>query len=469
MKKMNTENKRIITVLFVLCLLFISIIIYLSYFEVFMASSIKKNSYNKRQWLDEEEILRGRIYDRNQNLLAYSTKEKGGQQRHYKYGSLYSHIIGYSTRTHGKEGLEKTYNSPLLNLSDYNSINELKKAFTFLHKEQKGNNLVVTIDHRLQEYTKGLLGQQKGSIVVMNPKNGEIYSMVSYPDFNPNTLNETWESIVENEDSPLVNRATTGLYTPGSIFKIIPASSALEQENINTNFNCTGQVNIDGYILKDYKGTAHGKIDLKESLVKSCNVAFSQIGLELGQKNLEEIAERFMLNHKIPFDLDTKSSIFPRSKMSQADLGASSIGQGKILVTPLNMAMMVSTIANNGDMIKPILVKEILNSEDHTLEKYEPEVLSQAIPPEIANNIKDMMVEVVNRGTGKNAKLSSIQVAGKTGTAENNKEKAHSWFVGFAPADNPQVAIAIVLENSGSTGGSLAAPMAKKIIQRALE
>lgn len=470
MMKMNKEENRIIIVLFSLSLVFIALIVYLSYFEVFEAASIKNNNYNRRVWLEEEYVTRGSIYDRNHTLLASSTRDKEqNQERDYKYGNLYSHIIGYTHRELGKEGLEKNYNDALINLSESNSLNEFKKVIASMDKELRGNDLILTLDHGLQQYAKDLLGKQKGSIVVMNPSNGEIYTMVSYPDFDPNHLKENWDSILQNPDSPLLNRATSGLYTPGSIFKVITTSSALESEGINTDFDCKGQVNIDGYVLRDYNGIAHGHVDLHDSLVKSCNVAFSQIGVELGGKKLEETSEKFMLNHKIPFDLDTKQSTFPKSKMSKADLGASGIGQGKTLVTPLNMAMMASAIANDGKIMKPNIVKEILTPAGKSLSTKEPEVLSTAISPEIARSIKDMMVDVVNQGTGKNAKTSAVQIAGKTGTAENAHENAHAWFVGFAPAEEPQVAIAVILENHGSTGGSSAAPMARKIITQALK
>lgn len=469
-KAMSKENSRIITVLIVLAILFIGLIVYLTYFEVFKADTVENNTYNKRMWMEEEYILRGSIYDRNNVLLAYSNQaEDLSQTRHYEYGSLYSHIIGYSNKTMGKEGLEKTYNKELLNISESPSLNEIRKIMAQSDFQQKGNDLMLTIDHALQQYANDLLGKQKGSIVVMNPKNGEVYAMVSYPDFDPNTLEENWESINQNPDSPLINRSTEGLYAPGSIFKIITATSALEHQNINTDFYCEGQVNIDGYTLRDYNGTAHGQVNLHQALVKSCNVSFSQIALELGQNSLGETAEKFMLNQKIPFDIATNPSKFSKNNMSKADLGATGIGQGKTLVTPLNMAMMASTIANEGEMVQPILVKEVLSSDGETTKTQETKVLSRVMSRETASLIKDMMIDVVNEGTGRKASLSYVQIAGKTGTAEIKGQKDHAWFVGFAPADQPKIAVAVVLENNGSTGGSAAAPIARNIIAKTLE
>ena len=304
---------------------------------------------------------------------------------------------------------------------------------------------------------------------MMDPVSGEIYVMVSTPAYNLNKLKEKWENIVSHDDSPLLNRATQGLYSPGSIFKIITTASVLKHPGINTQYNCQGQVKVDGWILKDYGSTAHGHVDLHESFVRSCNVAFGQMALELGQRNLQETAEGFMLNASIPLDINVSRSSFSTQAMSKPDLAATGIGQGKTLVTPLNMAMVASAIANGGDLIQPILLKEIVDPSGEVLGKNEPSVLSRAIKPEVAEIIKGMMVDVVNRGTGKNAGLSWVQVAGKTGTAQVEGKKDHAWFVGFCTRRPTQGGCCHCLEHAGSTGGSSAAPIARKILSKALE
>ena len=220
---------------------------------------------------------------------------------------------------------------------------------------------------------------------------------------------------------------------------------------------------------RDYSSKGHGNIDLHQALVKSCNVAFGQIALELGQNNLQNTGERFLLNNPISLDINTKKSVLFTEKMSKPDLASTGIGQGKTLVTPLNMLLMTSGIANNGKIIKPILVKDILTSTGKNIKTNETEILSSAISPEIADTIKNMMVDVVKSGTGKAAALSSVKVAGKTGTAQVTGKKDHAWFVGFAPADNPKVSIVVLLENSGTTGGESAAPIARKILSKVLE
>lgn len=464
---MNIESKRIIRILISLCTLFIGLILYISYFQIFTADKIVTSSYNKRQWINEENILRGEITDRRGTVLVNSVKTDETQTRNYKYGKIYSHIIGYSSREYGKSGIEATYNKELLDLYDLNPIGELKNILS--DRETVGNNVVLTVDHNIQSYAYKLLGNRKGSIVLMNPKTGEIYSMISSPSFNPSTLKENWDDIVANEDSPLLNRATMGMYTPGSIFKVITATAALENKNTDEIYNCKGSINIDGYVLKDYKGEAHGEVDLEKALVDSCNVAFSQIGLDVGTDKLKRASEKYLLNDNIPFDLRTAKSIFPEKIQSKPELGASAIGQGKILVTPLNMAMVASAVANQGDMMKPVLVKKIINSKGRVLKKDETELLSRATSPEVAEQLKSMMIDVVEKGTGRNAKIKNIKVAGKTGTAENETGKEHAWFIGFAPADNPIVAVAVIVENSGKTGGTEAAPIARNLMKEAIQ
>ena len=463
---MEKELKRIIIVLVGICILFVSLIAYLSYFQVFKAEAVKKNSYNKRLWINEEKILRGSIIDRNGKILAYSEKDGETYKRFYNYGNLYSHIIGYSYREYGKVGLELEYNNTLLNISESTPLYELKNMVI---PNTEGNTLKLTIDHHLQEYSRELLKGKKGSIVAMNPKTGELYSMVSLPDFNPSSLKDDWNSIMEDGDSPFLNRATSGLYTPGSVFKVISTIAALEMPELDKQYECKGSTKIDGYTLEDYGGTAHGKVNLEEALVKSCNSYFAEKSIGIGKDKIGEVADRFMVNREIPFDLPTKKSSFPyKENLGKTDIAAASIGQGKVLVTPLNMAIIASGIANKGEIAKPILVKEAISPEGTIIKTNSTKVISNGADIFTANEVKNMMVEVVKRGTGTNASIKGVRVAGKTGTAENPSGKSHAWFIGFAPAEDPKIAIAVVLEEDGTTGGKTAAPIARNIMIEAL-
>lgn len=459
---MNKENIRIISVLVILCLLFIGLIGYMSYFQVFKAEAIKNNSYNKRLWINEESIVRGSIEDRNGKVLVYSEKQDDTIKRYYKYGRLYSHVIGYSYREYGKAGLELAYNNQLLNINENAAINEL---INIVAPTTIGNNLELTIDHGLQEKTRALLHGKKGAIIVMNPQNGDIYSMVSLPDFDASKLKEEWGDISEDLTSPLLNRAIQGLYAPGSTFKIISSVAALSTNDFVEEYDCVGSTKINGYIFKDYQGKAHGHLDLDHALAYSCNTYFTEKSLTIGKEKLSEVAESFLFNTKIPFDLSVKVSQFPsKENIDNTGIAAASIGQGKVLATPLNMALVVSGIANNGEVMKPILVKNVVSKDGKVLRTNRPEILSKATDSIIANDLKSMMREVVKIGTGKNASIKNVSVAGKTGTAENASGKSHAWFVGFAPYDDPKLSVVVILEEEGSTGGSSAAPIARDLM-----
>ncbi len=458
---MKSENRKIITVLIVICIFFTGLIGYMSYFQVFKAESVKMNSYNKRLWINEENILRGSITDRNGNILVYSEKQNDQMRRFYKYGRLYSHIIGYSYREYGKAGLELVYNNQLLNIKENSAIDEL---INIVAPNTIGNNLELTIDHGVQEKARALLKGKKGAIVAMNPVNGEVYAMVSLPDFNVSTLRDDWSVISEDKNSPLLNRATQGLYEPGSSFKIITTAAILNNLNIDQDYLCSGSTVIDGYNFKDYQGKSHGELDLTHALSLSCNTYFTQKAVEVGEDSLRTEAESFMFNRAIPFDLPIKQSSYPKGNLGDTDLAASGIGQGKVLTTPINMAMVASAVANNGEVVRPVLVKRVVSTTGKVIKNYNTETLSQPIDSLKAEEIKNMMVEVIRNGTGKGGSIKNVQVAGKTGTAENSSGKSHAWFVGFAPADDPKIVVSVVLEEEGSTGGVSAAPIARDLI-----
>lgn len=459
---MNKEIKRVILLLAAFCILFIGLIVYISYFQIFLAEGIKVNSYNKRLWINEENTLRGSIVDREGNVLVYSEKKDGVNKRYYKYGRLYSHTVGYSYKEYGKAGLELHYNNTLLNINENKAINEFKNIVA---PSTVGNNLKLTLDHGTQLKAKELLNGRKGAIVAMNPVTGEVYAMVSLPDFDSSNLKIDWKEISEDTSSPLLNRAISGLYTPGSIFKVITTVAALDTTDLNKEYDCTGTTTIDGYTFKDYQGKSHGHLDLKGALVKSCNTYFSDKSILIGKSKMQQVSDSFMFNNRIPFDLPVSISKAPfKENLGKTDIAAASIGQGRVLTTPLNMALVASTIANNGEMVKPILVKEIISNNGKVLQTFTTETISNVTNNNISEEVKDMMIEVVKSGTGTNASIKNVVVAGKTGTAENPSGKSHAWFIGFAPAENPKISIAVVLEEEGSSGGTSAAPIARDLI-----
>ena len=449
--------------------MFFVLIGYLTFFQLFRSSKLTSNPYNKRQLEMENSILRGSIYDRNGVLLASSKITKNGQQRVYQYGPLYSQVIGYDSKVYGKSLLESTYNSYLLGISEFDKVLGLKTASGPV--KSFGDNIYLTLDHKLQKLGEKLLHGRNGAVVAMDPKTGEILAMVSNPSYSPNEdeLSEEWQSLVESPDHPFVPRATQGLYVPGSTYKVVTCAAAIESGLENLIFNDTGKVNINGKWITNQNLIAHGTLDLKGALAVSSNVVFSQIGVELGSYRLKNIAQRVGLNKSVPFDIPLSRSIFPYTNMNEADLAAAGMGQGKIMVTPLQMAMITSGIANEGQIMKPVLVSSVISSSGKEVKPFQPAVLYSAMPGSVADKIKIMMQGVVENGTGKNARINGIHVAGKTGTAENeltakSQNKEHAWFISFAPVENPKIAVAVVIEYSGSTGGQLAAPIAQKIM-----
>jgi len=470
---MEKQNRRIIHVLIFMSFLFLSIIVYLTYFEIFEKDSILTSSYNRRQWEKEDTTQRGSILDRNGTVLAYSKGTGSKQERVYPYGRLYSQVIGYNSRAYGKSQLEAKYNNELLNIWEFSPVTGLSNL---LKGEQKtGNDLYLTLDHKLQKKAEELLGNKNGAIVVMRPKTGEVLAMVSKPDFDPSSakLAQNWQEMVESADHPFLPRATQGLYAPGSTFKVLISAAALENGVGAGIYDDNGSIVINGMEISNYGKEAFGKIDMTGALAVSSNVVFSQIGVALGEKNIRDIAARAGMNRDIPFDINASSSRFPYKTMGKTDLAAVGIGQGRLQVTPLFMAMLASGIANDGVIMKPYMVERVVSPNDTVIRTAQPEVFSRLTSPEIAAQVNKMMQSVVETGTGKSAAIKGVKVAGKSGTAENElsgiqKNKEHAWFISFAPADDPKVAVAVVLEYGGSTGGKAAAPIAREIMRLSL-
>lgn len=410
--------------------------------------------------------LRGNIYDRNGVLLAETFDGEEGYTRKYPYNRLYSHLVGYSHRQYGRAGVEDFYNEELMGLSDGRTVNKIIERIT--NDTIKGNHLYLTLNHQLQVKAEALLTGKRGSIVALDPATGEILAMVSKPDFNPNRLVEDWDDLVNDEGSPLLNRGLSGLYPPGSTYKTVITAGILESGDVDPQYDCVGSITIDGYTLSDYDKSGHGPLDLRKSLVVSCNTNFARMGVELGDEKIMEISRRFLLDGDLRGDFPITKSLFPyKGNMEPTELAAVSIGQGKLLVTPLHMALVAGVFANGGVMKEPRVLKEIETPEGRGSEAEESEAID-IVEASIANQVKDMMVAAVNEGTGKNARIKGVSVAGKTGTAENDSGASHAWFIGFAPADKPKIAIAVVLEKEGKTGGAAAAPIARELMKEAL-
>lgn len=456
----TTLNKRLVFVMVFFVALFMTLALYLVYFQLFKRADIENDSHNRRLWVNEDNIKRGSIYDRNGNILAYSEKDSDGSQfRVYNYGKSASSVTGYSSKTYGKTGIEKSYNKELLALSGENLSNFRKMVV----KNDTGYDVHLSLDQNIQEIVYEYMEDIKGSCIIMNPKTGEVLALVSNPSYDPNSVDEDWDELIQNTDGPLVNRATSGSYRPGSTFKIVTATGVLNY-GLDTSYNDTGVETIQGYDIKNFDDQIFGMVNLRSAFVNSINTYFASKTNDLGRDKYEELAEKFMINKDYDFDMDKNKAIIPFNDLNQVDLAMTGFGYGKTQITPLHMAMITSAIANEGKMMQPRLVTKVVDKDGKIIEEKEDKVLSEVTSVENANYIRDMMVSVVNEGTGTSAYLDSVQIAGKTGTADKENNMLDAWFVGFAPAYDPDIVIALVVEDSDDTGGVVAAPIARDIL-----
>ncbi len=457
---MNT-NSKIIKVLIVISGLFLALLTYLLYFNLFRADDVATNPYNRRQWDDEKYVTRGTIYDSQGLVLAETVENGDSSKRVYSQGRLYSHVIGYCSQVYGKSLLEREYDSQLLGKGDIDIFQGDKK---------KGFDLNLTINNSLQRYAYEQMRGKKGALVAVDPMTGAVLAMISLPDFEPSAdkLESRWNTIVEDENSPLLARTTQGLYPPGSTYKIVTAALAHENRMEGKVFQDTGSFVVDDLEVENYNNKAYGEISLERGFAVSSNQVFCSIGYELGSEKMLEISERFGINSGLDFDMPTMSSRIEYKKMTNSDSALVGIGQGQLLATPLQMAMICSSVANGGKLLKPYVVNSVTKG-DIIISSAKTKVLRQAISEATAGYIGNLMIDAVENGTGKRAKIYGTTVAGKTGTAENENEKDHAWFVGYAPAESPRIAVAVILENDGRSGGDSAAPIAGNVMRKYLE
>lgn len=447
--------------------LFMILIFYLTYIDIFQGEDLAANPKNRRTKQIEASIVRGGIYDHNGQLLAQTQVTGNTKKRVYPTGSLAGTITGYDSIIYGRTGLESSYNKYLLGLTQDRYWTNFQDRL--LGKTQYGDDLTLSLDNNLQSLAQNLLGSRKGAVVALNPKTGAVLALYSNPGFDPNNIEQIWPQVSkQGTDSPLLNRAIQGLYPPGSTMKLITGTLALKNDPglINKTFASNGTITIDGFTLRDH--AAYGQISFNDALRVSSNVVFAQLGLDLGKNKFYQGATDFGFNREIPFDIPiSQSTLTKPDRMSKTMLGSSAIGQGEVEATPMEMALVASAIANNGNIMAPYLVSEVKAHNGSLVKKTVPRKLFSPASPENTRVMKDAMVSVVESGTGTIAKIPGIKVAGKTGTAENPHGDSHAWFLGFAPADDPQIVVAVIVENVGF-GGTEAAPVARAIIEKAL-
>jgi len=477
------NNKRAMYILVVFCLLFLTLIGYITYIEVQYGKEFSESAYNARNTAKDQTIIRGGIYDRNMISLAYSEDVDGSIVRRYPFNNMYAHVVGYVSPDYTSRTLiEQQYNAELLGDTSINKVVNIKH--TLESKKNRGNDVILTIDHEIQQTAYNAMGNYNGSVVALNVKTGEVLAMVSKPDFNPNP--EVFKDQYDNlSDSTLYARAIQVLYPPGSTFKTVTSASIIENNMDKETYNdTTGEFVIksaDGNPRNDYRCKnedarhAYGETDLDKAFTVSSNVYYAYMGTKLSSDQIQETASKFMFNRSIDFDLPVKSSVFQSGTMTDAERAISVIGQGKTEATPLHMALIAATVANDGKMPKPHIVSSVKSGGIPT---YSASVsnIGQIIEKDDAQRIKDMMRSVVEKGTGTAAAIPGINVCGKTGTSENaitakggsNSSKTHALFIGFAPYEDPEIAVCVVMEYAGF-GGTHAAPAARKVMQKYFE
>ena len=453
-REINKDIKRI-AVFFSLC--FIALIVYIIIFMSSEASSVINNSYNRRSDTLINVVKRGSILSSEGDVLAYTeTSESGTETRIYPYSNAFSHIVGFNSN--GFSGLESSYNYYLLS-SHTNILSKIGNEF--LNKKSDGDGINTTLKTSLQLKAKELLGENYGAIICMNPDTGEIYADVSYPDFDPNTIEEEWDNIVsDSANTVLLNRTTQGLYTPGSTFKLFTLYEyILENQETYKNFtyDCTGSITVGDTTISCLDGKAHGHQTLEEAFANSCNCAFAEIGKSLNIEKFTETCEKLLFNKEIDVDIASYESILNLDiNDSEFDIMETAFGQGSTLMTPLHLCMVMGAIANEGICMKPHLVKSVFSPSGDVIKKFQIEEYAELFTKDEAEILKNFLQSVVLNGTASNLISDKYTAYGKTGTAETYSEDYgdfdHSWFSGWAEINEQKLAVCVIIENAESAG-----------------
>lgn len=482
---MNAPIRRLALVVFTM---FTALLMATTYIQFVQADELRDRPGNRRTLLQTYSRDRGAILVGAETIAESDlTNDDLRFIRVYPEGPLYAHVTGYYSFTYGAAGLERSRNSLLAGTDDSLFYRRLPDLVT--GEESQGASLELTIDPAVQQVAADALGDRRGAVVALDPRTGAILAMVSHPTYDPNELashrltavDEAWASLTSDPARPLVNRVTAGdLYPPGSTFKLVVTAAALESGSYTPDsvLEAPLRYTLPGTStsLPNFGGAACGDNDeasLFDSLRASCNTAFAWLAGQLGTETINAQAEDFGFGQALQVPMPVTPSSYP-TDVDEAQLALTGIGQHDVRVTPLQVAMVSAAIANGGVVMTPYVVETVRDEDLDVIEETSPQELSTAISPRTADELTEMMVAVVADGSGRAAALPGVEVAGKTGTAEyGTNGAAHAWFTGFAPADDPTIAVAVVIESAtddwtGETGGLVAAPVAAAVIEQAV-
>jgi penicillin-binding protein A len=482
-------NRQITRMAVVGVVLLAALVVGTTYWQAWAASGLADRQDNSIQRVAEFSVKRGKIYAADgRTLLADNVKRKVGGQtlyfRKYPQRGLAAHIVGYSTQVRSRAGLEASEND-FLTGSNTNLSTVLDTTFDKLKGTTvKGNDLHLTLRTGAQAIALRALGGKCGAAVAIEPRTGRLLVSVSSPTYDPNLIEGQYNLATRPKFgcAPLFNRAEAGLYIPGSAFKVVTAAAALDSGRftVDSTFNDPGYCTEYGkpvYNFADQSGPERfGSVNFTQALQHSINAVFCEVGKALGGRKILEYAKRFgfysvppletPVNERAISGLYNKGKLFYPKNDFQVDPGRLAFGQERLQVTPIQMAMVTATIANGGLLMRPYVVERVVAPDGSTVTRTKPDSLGRAISENTATDLAGMMEQVVRGGTGTAAQIPGIRVAGKTGTAETGANHVNTtWFICFAPIENPKVAVAVVLERQSATGGTTAAPIAKSIME----
>jgi peptidoglycan glycosyltransferase len=470
-------NRQIVKLFGFLLILYALLFGFTSYWSIFDSSSLKANQANRRPLLEEQTIHRGSILASDGSVIAKSTGHGSGNNkifvRHYPQGGLFGNPIGYSFVTQGRVGFELSHNDELVgNKTEFLSVLDELQGHS-----QVGDNVQSSLDPAAQQAAVNGLAGRRGSVVAIVPSTGEVRAMVSIPEYDPNQIPKHFAQLNRDSSAPLFNRATQGGYPPGSTMKVVTATAALDSGELTPSSTFSGRspITIEGVPLSNSGGEQFGTIDMTTALTNSVNTWWAQAGEKLGKDTMFKYMDRYGFDAKPRLDYPSfqlaASGVYEGNRLlglsDTIDIGRVAIGQERLRVTPLQMAEVAATVANKGELMEPRLWSKVIDPDGRET-KLDPARQSRVMSEHTAAQLNTMMQSVVREGTGTAAAVSGIDVAGKTGTAEISSGVNDAWFIGFAPASDPQIAIACIVEHTSGFGGPTCGPIFKAVAEAVL-